>query len=44
MADAGVPDFLPEEDVSERLDEFKRFLDDIEPEDFGNPDDDGKEA
>lgn len=37
MADAGVPDFLPEEDVSERLDEFKRFLDDIEPEDFGDP-------
>ncbi|MFV0319370.1 MAG: bifunctional nuclease domain-containing protein, partial [Microbacterium sp.] len=24
MMDAGVPDFLPEEDVSERLDEFKR--------------------
>lgn len=39
MMDAGVPDFLPEEDVSERLDEFKRFLDDIEPEDFAGPDD-----
>ncbi|HET8928575.1 MAG TPA: bifunctional nuclease family protein [Microbacterium sp.] len=38
MADAGVPDFLPEEDVSARLDEFKRFLDDIDPQDFGDPD------
>ncbi|WP_396657986.1 bifunctional nuclease family protein [Microbacterium sp.] len=37
MEDAGVTDFLPEEDVSERLDEFKRFLDDIEPEDFVDP-------
>ncbi|MFT4220778.1 MAG: bifunctional nuclease family protein [Microbacterium sp.] len=41
MADAGVPDFLPEEDAAERLEEFKRFLDDIEPEDFGEPDETG---
>ncbi len=37
MAEAGVADFLPEEDASEHLEEFKRFLDDIEPEDFGAP-------
>lgn len=34
MEDAGVPDVLTETDVSERLDEFQRFLDDVEPEDF----------
>jgi bifunctional DNase/RNase len=34
MADAGVPDVLTETDATERLDEFKRFLDDVEPEDF----------
>ncbi len=34
LAEAGVPDVLTEIDASERLDEFKRFLDDVEPEDF----------
>jgi len=34
MSDAGVPDVLTETDAAERLDEFKRFLDDVEPEDF----------
>ncbi|MFE7844114.1 bifunctional nuclease family protein [Microbacterium sp. NPDC057407] len=34
MDEAGVPDVLTETDASERLDEFKRFLDDVEPEDF----------
>ena len=34
MEDAGVPDVLTETDVGERLDEFKKFLDDVEPEDF----------
>ena len=34
LAEAGVPDVLTESDASERLDEFKRFLDDVEPEDF----------
>lgn len=34
MAEAGVPDVLTESDASERLDEFKKFLDDVEPEDF----------
>lgn len=34
LAEAGVPDVLTETDASERLDEFKRFLDDVEPEDF----------
>jgi bifunctional DNase/RNase len=34
IEEAGVDDFMPEEDASERLDEFKRFLDDVEPEDF----------
>lgn len=34
MTEAGVPDVLTETDASERLDEFKRFLDDVEPEDF----------
>jgi bifunctional DNase/RNase len=34
MAEAGVPDVLTETDAAERLDEFKRFLDDVEPEDF----------
>ncbi len=34
MEDAGVPDVLTETDSAERLDEFKRFLDDVEPEDF----------
>lgn len=40
MEEAGSPDILSEsdvsgEDVSARLDEFKKFLDDVEPEDFG---------
>lgn len=34
MAEAGVPDVLTETDAAEKLDEFKRFLDDVEPEDF----------
>jgi len=34
MTEAGVPDVLTDTDASERLDEFKRFLDDVEPEDF----------
>ena len=34
MEDAGVPDVLTETDAGERLDEFKKFLDDVEPEDF----------
>ena len=34
LAEAGVPDVLTETDASERLDEFKRFLDEVEPEDF----------
>lgn len=34
MAEAGVPDVLTETDASDRLDEFKKFLDEVEPEDF----------
>ncbi len=34
IEEAGVADFMPEEDASDRLDEFKKFLDDVEPEDF----------
>lgn len=34
IEEAGVDDFMPEEDASDRLDEFKKFLDDVEPEDF----------
>ena len=34
LAEAGVPDVLTETDASQRLDEFKRFLDEVEPEDF----------
>ncbi len=34
MDEAGVPDVLTETDASDRLDEFKKFLDDVEPEDF----------
>lgn len=34
MTEAGVPDVLTETDAAESLDEFKRFLDDVEPEDF----------
>ena len=34
LTEAGVPDVLTETDAAERLDEFKRFLDDVEPEDF----------
>ncbi|WP_347346516.1 bifunctional nuclease family protein [Microbacterium sp.] len=34
MDEAGVPDMTADEDDDERLDEFKRFLDDVEPEDF----------
>ena len=34
MADAGVPDVLTETDAAEKLDEFKKFLSDVEPEDF----------
>ena len=34
MEDAGVPDVLTETDAAESLDEFKKFLDQAEPEDF----------
>ncbi|MGP3534686.1 bifunctional nuclease family protein [Microbacterium sp. RD1] len=35
LAEAGVPDDVTEEaDESEKLDEFRRFLDDVEPDDF----------
>ncbi|KJL41441.1 MULTISPECIES: bifunctional nuclease family protein [Microbacterium] len=34
LTEAGVPDVLTETDAAERLDEFKRFLDEVEPEDF----------
>jgi bifunctional DNase/RNase len=34
LTEAGVPDVLTETDASQRLDEFKRFLDEVEPEDF----------
>ncbi|GAA1852960.1 bifunctional nuclease family protein [Microbacterium koreense] len=35
MAEAGVPDLTAvEEDAEERVDEFKRFLNDVDPDDF----------
>lgn len=34
MVDTGVPDMLTEADAAESLDEFKTFLDEVEPEDF----------
>ncbi|WP_345800012.1 bifunctional nuclease family protein [Microbacterium sp. AZCO] len=38
MSEAGMPDAVtdaePESNAAERLDEFKKFLDDVEPEDF----------
>ena len=34
MEDAGVPGQMAESDSAESLDEFKKFLDDVEPEDF----------
>jgi bifunctional DNase/RNase len=34
MTEAGVPDVLTENDAAASLDEFKQFLDDVEPEDF----------
>jgi bifunctional DNase/RNase len=34
MEDAGVPDVLTESDAAERMDEFKKFLDEASPEDF----------
>ena len=34
MEDAGVPGQMAEPDSDERLDEFKKFLDEVEPEDF----------
>ena len=37
LAEAGMPDILTESDAAERLEEFRRFLDDVEPEDFGSP-------
>ncbi len=37
MDDAGMPDILTDADAAERLDEFRRFIDDVEPEDFGEP-------
>ena len=39
MAEAGVPDNITENDeAEERLDEFKRFLEDVDPDDFaGDP-------
>ncbi len=41
LIEAGMPDILTEADaseqLSERLEEFRQFLDDVEPEDFGSP-------
>ena len=37
MDDAGMPDMLTDADAAERLEEFRRFIDDIEPEDFVEP-------
>ncbi|WP_137843223.1 bifunctional nuclease family protein [Microbacterium sp. 2FI] len=34
MTEAGVPDVLTENDAAASLDEFKQFLDEVEPEDF----------
>ncbi|MEZ3160488.1 bifunctional nuclease family protein [Microbacterium sp. BWT-B31] len=34
MEEAGVTDFMPTEDPAESIDEFKKFLDDVDPEDF----------
>lgn len=39
MEEAGMPDILSQDDASERLEEFRKFLDDVEPEDFGQPGD-----
>ncbi|MET0734469.1 MAG: bifunctional nuclease family protein [Microbacterium sp.] len=38
MAEAGMPDILTDVDAADRLEEFRRFIDDVEPEDFGDPD------
>lgn len=35
MSDAGMPDSLTDADAADRLEEFRKFLDDVEPEDFG---------
>lgn len=37
MDEAGVPDVVTESDAAERLEEFQRFLDDVDPEDFAGP-------
>ncbi|HWI30144.1 MAG TPA: bifunctional nuclease family protein [Microbacterium sp.] len=34
MEEAGVPDITVDEDEEQRVDEFKHFLDDVDPEDF----------
>ncbi|GAB3602954.1 bifunctional nuclease family protein [Microbacterium aureliae] len=34
LDEAGVPDTLVEEDEEERLEEFKKFLEDVDPDDF----------
>jgi len=37
LEEAGMPDILTDADAAERLEEFRRFIDDVEPEDFGEP-------
>lgn len=37
LEQAGIPDIIVDPNISERLDEFKRFLDDVAPEDFLDP-------
>lgn len=34
IEEAGIPDFLEEDDVERSVDEFTRFLDEVDPEDF----------
>ena len=34
VAEAGMPDILDEDDAEVSVDEFKRFLDEVDPEDF----------
>ncbi len=36
LSEAGMPDILTDADAAERLDEFRKFLEDVEPEDFGS--------
>ncbi|MFF2632749.1 bifunctional nuclease family protein [Microbacterium sp. NPDC058021] len=34
LAEAGIPDVLAEADAEENIEEFKHFIDDVEPDDF----------